>query len=119
MLEGLDKLRADEWQLHLTAAQQTSVDNLLLESDGHALFVRENLARANGRQLTVEDCFAAYVEYCNERGWKTLARNKFGQVIGDLVSRQHGITLRHDIPDAKGKHQRGWQGVKICNSQHD
>lgn len=108
MLEGLDKLRADGWQLHLTEAQQASVDNLLLESDGHAVFVKDNLIRADGQQLTVEDCFTAYVEYCNERGWKALARNKFGQVIGDTVTRQHGLTVRHDIPDAKGRHQRGW-----------
>lgn len=113
MLEGLDKLRADGWRLHLTGAQQASVDNLLLESDSHALFVREELEPAGGRTLTVPDCFTAYVEYCNGHGWKALTRNKFGQIIGDMVARQYGITVRHDVSDAQGKAQRGWYGIQI------
>jgi len=112
MLEGLDKLRADGWQLHLHAAQQESVDNLLLESDGHTLFVKEALARSDS-QLTVNDCFAAYVEYCSDRGWVALSRNKFGQMIGDTVARHYGLTVRHDITDASGKAQRGWRGLSL------
>jgi hypothetical protein len=85
----------------------------LLESEGHVLFVREELVRADGLQLTVTDCFAAYVEYASERGWVALSRNKFGQVIGDVVARQHRVTVRHDIPDANGKEQRGWNGLAL------
>ncbi|HEU4711934.1 MAG TPA: phage/plasmid primase, P4 family [Pyrinomonadaceae bacterium] len=113
MLEGLDKLRADDWQLHLTSEQQRLVDNLLLESDGHALFVQEELIRAEGAQLTVLDCFSAYVEYCSARGWVGLTRHKFGHVIGDVVARQYGITVRHDILDERGKEQRGWRGLRL------
>jgi P4 family phage/plasmid primase-like protien len=113
MLEGLDKLRADDWKLHLTGEQQAAVDNLLLESDGHTLFVREALVRIDGGQFTVPDAFAAYVEFCTRRGWAALTRNKFGQVIGDVVARVHGLTVRHDIPDASGKAQRGWQGLAL------
>jgi hypothetical protein len=71
MIEGLDKIHADDWQLNLSSGQQAVVDNLLLESDSHNLFVREALIRADGKQLTVQDCFAAYVEFCSERGWAT------------------------------------------------
>jgi hypothetical protein len=87
------------------------VDSLLLESESHVFFVRENLIRDAGQQLTVADCFAAYIEYASERGWVALNRNKFGHIIGDVVARQHGITVRHDIPDAVGKAQRGWNGI--------
>jgi P4 family phage/plasmid primase-like protien len=114
MIEGLDKLRADNWQLNLTNAQQTMVDNLLLESDGHNLFAREALNRIDGKQLTVTDCFAAYVEFCSERGWRALTRNKFGAVIGDTIARELGITPRHDIPDDRGKLQRGWKGLAVA-----
>ena len=85
MLAGLDKLRADGWQLNLTGQQQKSVDNLLLESEGHTVFVRECLARDAEGQLTVPDCFSAYVEYCNQHGWTALTKNKFGSLIGDVV----------------------------------
>jgi len=113
MIEGLDKIRADGWQLNLTSGQQAAVDNLLLESDGHNLFTREALIRADGEQLTVEDCFAAYVEFCNERGWSALTKNKFSQKIGDAVVRTYGRTVRHDIKDASGRAHRGWQGLQL------
>lgn len=113
MIEGLDKLRADNWQLNLTNGQQTLVDNLLLESDGYNLFAREALNRVDGEQLTVTDCFAAYVEFCSERGWRALTRNKFGTVISDTIAREFGITPRHDISDGDGKSQRGWKGLQL------
>jgi P4 family phage/plasmid primase-like protien len=113
MIEGLDKIRADGWQLHLTAEQQKLVDNLLLESDGHNLFVREELTCTPGRQLTVDDCFAAYVEFCTERGWVSQTRNKFARLIADSVAHRFGITIRHDIKDDSGKAQRGWNGLQL------
>jgi P4 family phage/plasmid primase-like protien len=117
MLSGLDELRADDWQLHLSKAQQTLVDNLLLESESHVLFAREELVRSDEQQVTVADCYAAYVEYSTERGWVTLNKNKFGRLIEDVVVRQHGITLRHDIRDASGKAQRGWKRLEL--RRHD
>jgi P4 family phage/plasmid primase-like protien len=112
MLDGLDKLRADGWQLNLTAQQQERVDNLLLESEGHTVFVRECLTRDAEGQLTVPDCFTAYVEFCTGRGWTALTKNKFGSLIGDVVVRQFGITARNDIRDGSGKAQRGWKGIR-------
>jgi phage/plasmid-associated DNA primase len=113
MIEALDKIRADSWQVHLTGRQQKAVDNLLLESYGHNLFVREALNRAEGGQLTVQDCFAAYVEFCTERGWTSQTRNKFAQLIGDAVARTYAITVRHDIKDDDGEAQRGWRGLQL------
>ena len=112
MLEGLDKLRADSWQLVLTANQQAAVDNLLLESEGHAVFARECLQPNPAGMLTLWDAYAAYVEFCTQRGWTALTRNKFTPAISDEVARQFGITTRNDIPDAShGRAQRGWKGL--------
>src|SRR4029077_15335407 len=113
MLTGVEKIRADAWQLHLTPAQQKLVDDLLLESESHIVFVRESLARDDDAQLTVSECYAAYVQFCNERGWRALIRNKFGSAIGDTVAHQFGITPRHDISDGDGKPQRGWKGIRL------
>jgi phage/plasmid-associated DNA primase len=114
MIEGLERLLTDRWQLNLSQPQQGLVDDLLLESNGHALFVKEELIKADGQQLTVGECFAAYVEYCTNRGWVTLSRNKFGQVVVDEVARSYGITLRHDIREiGGGRAQRGWNGLGL------
>jgi phage/plasmid-associated DNA primase len=113
MIEGLDKIRADGWQLNLSTAQQKAVDDLLLESESHNLFAREALTRANWGQLTMPGCFGAYVEFCTRRGWTTLTRNKFSSMIGDVVVRTYGLTVRNDIKDAEGKAQRGWKGLQL------
>jgi len=111
MLAGLEKIRADGWQLHLTSEQQKIVDDLLLESESQSVFVRESLARDAEGLLTVADCYAAYVEFCNERGWRALTRNKFGAAIGDAIVHEFGITTRHDVREGDDKPQRGWKGI--------
>lgn len=115
MLDGLDKFRADGWQLHLNTRQQAVVDNLLLESDSLAVFGREGLRRDPGGLLTATDGFAAYVEFCTEHGWAAVPKNKFTSGVADVVVRLFGLTVRHDVPDARGKLQRGWKGLAISS----
>src|SRR5206468_580284 len=45
MLDGLESLRAANWDLRLNEAQQRCVDDLLLESDSHRVFVSECLVK--------------------------------------------------------------------------
>jgi P4 family phage/plasmid primase-like protien len=111
MLEGLDKVQADGWQLRLTPAQQRVVDDLLLESEGDVVFAKECLERDGTESLTVLDCYERYVAFCNERGWSAMAKRKFSNSIGDTVTRLFGLTVRHDIEDRAGKPQRGWKGI--------
>jgi P4 family phage/plasmid primase-like protien len=113
-LAGLDKVRADGWELRLTSQQLARVDNLLMESDSHAVFARGCLVSDGNGRLTVSDCFSAYVDFCTKRGWNALTKNKFGSLIGDVLAHQFGITVRHDTPDEAGKPQRGWRGIAIA-----
>ena len=116
MLNGLDKLHADGWQLHLNARQQAVVDNLLLESDSLAVFAREGLRCATDGRLTTSDGFAAYVKFCTDHDWSAVPKNKFTSGIVDVVVRKFGLTLRHDILDAGGKLQRGWRGLALVTN---
>ena len=113
MLEGLEMLRADGWTLRLSESQQRTVDDLLMESEADVVFARECLHREEGGSLTVGKCYEAYVRFCNERGWVAMPRKRFSNVIGDTVTRQFGMTMRHDLSDDNGKNQRGWRGL-VC-----
>jgi hypothetical protein len=113
MLEGLVKLRDNGCALHLNEKQQRIVDDLLMESEADAVFARECLHREAGGMLTVAKCYEAYVTFCNERGWVAMPRKRFSAVIGDTVTRQFGMTVRHDLADDDGKNQRGWRGL-LC-----
>jgi P4 family phage/plasmid primase-like protien len=112
MLEGLDKIRADGWQLHLNETQQKIVDDLLLESDGHTVFVKEALVRDGEASLTAADCYTAYVEFCANRGWMALPKNRFTSLAADAIVRHFALTSRNDILDESNKAQRGWKGIR-------
>jgi putative DNA primase/helicase len=119
MLEGLEKLRADNWVLRLDAQQQRIVDDLLMESEADVVFARECLRREDSASLTVARCYEAYVTFCNERGWVAMPRKRFSAVIGDTVTRQFGLTVRHDLTDDNGKNQRGWRGLVCADGTPD
>lgn len=75
------------------------------------VFAKECLRKDGTESLTVVKCYEAYVNFCTEHGWTTMAKTKFWKMIGDTVTRLHGLTVRHDILDGNGKPQRGWKGL--------
>ncbi len=103
-LEGLAQLRADGWQLPLSERQQRRVDDLLLESDSHGEFARRCLVKDPASTLTLNDAFAAYVEFCDQCGWAAITRNQFGRRMPDTIGTSvwFGDSPRH----------QGWQGQK-------
>ena len=111
MLDGLDRIRADGWQLLLTPAQEKLVDDLLLESEGDVVFAKECLVKDGTESVTVAQCYEVYVQFCNDRGWTAMVKKKFFNSIGDTVTRLFGLTVRNDIADMSGKAQRGWKGI--------
>lgn len=114
MLDGLDRLRADAWQLRGNAEQTARVDDLLAESDSVVVFVRESLQREPGSTMTLGEAFAHYVNFCGKRGWAAVDRKRFSETATTAVSKHLHIVLRHDVPDHDGSEQRGWKGVGAC-----
>jgi P4 family phage/plasmid primase-like protien len=113
ILDGLHKLRAEGWRLDMTSDQRRVVDDLLGESDSATNFVRDRLCAAPEATLTATACYTEYVRYCAERRWRASSRKIFGNVIGELIASQFGLSARHDIDGGDGKRQRGWKGVRI------
>jgi hypothetical protein len=74
--------------------------------------------RDDGAELTVADCYTAYVSFCNGREWLVTPRRRFSTVIDDVVARQFGIAPRHDLTAGGRKsNQRGWKGIRCLNSE--
>lgn len=114
MLDGLDRLRADAWQLRGNAEQTARVDDLLAESDSVVMFVREALQTEAGATMTLGEAFAHYINFCGKRGWGAVDRKRFSETATAAVSKHLHIVLRHDVPDHDGSEQRGWKGVGAC-----
>lgn len=114
MLEGMDRLRKAGWQIDGNAEQRARVDDLLAESDSVEVFVREALKAHPAGTMTVGEAFARYVNFCGKRGWSTVDRKRFNEKVPDAVARRLHLSIRNDIPDHDGRHQRGWKGVIEC-----
>ena len=120
MLDGLYALRAANWQLALSPGQKARVDELLLESDSVNEFFRERcIADTAAEGLTVTDAFAAYSDFCMDRGWTGLSRNLFGRDCQEVAQRLFRVAIRHDIKGADGKKQRGWKGFRLLGANEE
>jgi len=120
MLDGLYALRAANWQLALSPCQKARVDELLLESDSVNVFFAERcIADAAAEGLTVTDAFAAYSDFCMDRGWTGLSRNLFGRDCQEVAQRLFRVATRHDIKGADGKKQRGWKGFRLLGANEE
>jgi phage/plasmid-associated DNA primase len=120
MLDGLYALRSASWQLVLSPGQKARVDELLLESDSvNVFFVDRGIADAAAEGLTVTDAFAAYSDFCMDRGWTGLSRNLFGRDCLEIAQRLFRVTSRHDIKGADGKKQRGWKGFRLLAANEE
>jgi P4 family phage/plasmid primase-like protien len=114
MLDGLYALRTANWQLALSPVQKARVDGLLLESDSVNVFFSDRcIADSSAEGMTITEAFAAYSDFCGDRGWTGLSRNLFGRDCQDIVQRLFRVGIRHDIKGEDGKKQRGWKGFRV------
>ena len=74
---------------------------------------------APGQELTVDRCHEAYIRYCSNRGWVTLSRNKFAELIGDTVARTFALTISHDIQKSVFGSKRGWRGIAVSCTEEE
>jgi len=90
---------------------------LLLESDSvNVFFTGRCVVDSAAEGLTITDAFAAYSNFCMDRGWTGLNRNLFGRDCLEVVQRLFHVTTRHDITGTDGKkNQRGWKNLRLCN----
>ena len=114
MLDGLDALRAANWQLHLNEQQQRRVDNLLLESDSHRVFVAECLMKDTAAHgISKADVYSAFLEFCDRRGWIAMNKNRFGKLGAEAIAQTYGLAVRNDIESGNGKQNDGWKSLRL------
>ena len=69
MLDGLDKLRKDDFKFTLNKKLSSQVDDFLMSSRAPEIFVEDRLEEKEGAELTKEMVTKYYHEYCKERDW--------------------------------------------------
>ncbi len=115
MVEGSLKYLAEVEEfgdIRLTPAQGERVDRLLKESDSLRQFVETRVVKAPLHDLTSEELYRAYGDFCEEMGWRSFDQRELKAGMGDLMMQVHKVRQRHDI--SRGMEtKRGFKGVKL------
>jgi P4 family phage/plasmid primase-like protien len=116
MIEGAMVLLAEIKEhggMRLTNRQKDRVDSLLAESESVREFTRKAVATADGScTVTTQELSAAYVHYCEERGWNPLPTRKIESALPDALLEIHRFAKLNDI-QRDGKNQRGYRGIRL------
>jgi phage/plasmid-associated DNA primase len=113
MLDGLDELKGNKFVLQLSTGQQRAVDDLLLESESHKIFVKDCIVKDDSARLTTSDCLNAYSAYCKSRKGTPLPQRDAGRLVAEAITSEFQVTQSHDITGENGRDQRGWKGLKL------
>jgi phage/plasmid-associated DNA primase len=119
MLEGAVRLLAvlDEHEpFPLTSEQRERVNNLLSESDAARTFILTGVERSPFALdcITSTELFAAYLAFCDERGWSPLSQRAFEMKAKDLMVQIHrACPSKHVNREGLANGQRGFQGVVL------
>jgi phage/plasmid-associated DNA primase len=119
MLEGAVRLLAmldGHEPFPLTAEQRERINNLLSESDAARTFVMTGVERSPFPLdcVTSTELFAAYLAFCDERGWTPLSQRAFEMKAKDLMVQIHrACPNKHVRREGLAADQRGFQGVVL------
>jgi P4 family phage/plasmid primase-like protien len=119
MVEGAVMLLqdlADTGRIRMTAKQKARVSSLMAESDSVRNFARNGVRKAVGNKITSEQVSAAYVAYCERRGWAPMPSSVVERQLPDALLELYQATKSNDIKtDNDAKPKRGYRGIDIVS----
>lgn len=115
-LEGVKMLLKDDCNVRLTERQQHVRDKLLDESESYVAFAREGIIQHDAFQLTTDQAWKGYVNFCTSKGWAPVTPQRFRTGFNQAVVDVYAITQSHDLQTSSGT-CRGWYGIKLLASR--
>jgi len=110
MLDGLEKLKAKDFDLALNDIQRKEVDDLLMSSQAPEIFVREALERVESKDsvMTKAEVLEALHDFCTDRKWSVKGLKDIPKRLENEIYDLHRCAPRNDIDN-----QRGWKGLRL------
>jgi hypothetical protein len=92
-----------------------------VEAHGKAArtFIQVFIEMNSQKSLTVTDSYTSFREFCMKNGLVMVDRRLFEDLVAELIYKEFGLRLRHDVPNLLGKQQRGWRGVGLREVEPD
>ena len=76
-------------------------------------FIQASIKPTPGHLLTVQECFTAFLAFCESRGLEAGEQRAFRQLIIDIIRDEFGLGFRTDLKRADGRYMRGWKGLTV------
>lgn len=125
LLKRLKSNLADGGHIVATEAQKRAINDLLDESESPLVFLRNCVEavepprgesfRKCKENLTSEELYLAYMNYCDLRHWEPVPTRKFQEKMVDLMPRLFQRFRRNDIV-RNGTNHRGYYAVRFINN---
>jgi len=92
-----------------------------VEAHGKAArtFIQVFIEMNSQKSLTVTDSYTSFREFCMKNGLVMVDRRLFEDLVAELIYKEFGLRLRHDVPNLLGKQQRGWRGVGLRENESE
>jgi Predicted ATPase len=115
LLDGLKKLLRDiseHGDIALSQRQKDRVESLLLESDSLRIFVKQNVSRFNGSDLTVSELVEKYMKFCADSGWSPIPVAIVHRQLDDILLELFAVSKSNSI-GRNGTAVRGYRNLKF------
>ena len=97
-------------------AQLARIEELLDQSDSVAAFVSKCVLKDAGADVSTEEIYAAYADFCGLRGWGSLTEREFKLKLPHLMNARHGAVGSPNLVREQ-KHVRGYRGVRLADGR--
>jgi phage/plasmid-associated DNA primase len=111
-VDGAKKLLERDYAFPITPAQQGGVDSLLYESDALRTFVKEQIEKSSGDNLTTAEIVDAFFAFCDDRGWATSSVAQVEKDLPNAMMELHRSAKSSSIKREE-KSAKGFRGVKL------
>ena len=116
-LQGLHELLDAGGSLSMTPAQLQRVEDLLERSDPLGEFLRENVIKREGANITKKNIRERFDLYCRERRWTPMTKSEIGSKLKPLMRELFGAAESNNItdPECIVGNVAGFRGVDWSN----
>jgi len=102
----------------LTPSQTDHINALIAESSSADAFVRGQIQKHAGAQVTVQELEEAYFRFCEARGWRPFSARQFEHVLSPLMLKVYHAHKRTDLK--RDTHwARGFKNVALVKEARE
>ena len=100
-------------EITLTEEHKKRIEDLLLESDSVAQFVKDSIQKDEKGYIRLDLIFPRYITYCKERNWTVIPKAEMEREAKVLIEQNFYVTERNDLSSIAGTSVRGYRGISM------